>query len=512
MHTLETKIGQMFAVGFDGLRAPDYLLDWLAQGRVGGVILFGRNIDTPQQLAALTTSLHQAAKFPLLIGVDQEGGTVARLRQGFSESPGAMALSAGGDQAETRTEQVSQVMAAELRAMGVNWNYAPVVDISYNAANPSVGTRSFGNDKHRVSALAASAVRGFQAGSVAACAKHFPGLGNTPIDTHVALPSIDTSIADLLANDLLPYRAVMKANIASIMTTHTRFLALDAQHPATLSPIVIPRLLRGELGFNGLVTTDCLEMKAISDNYSPKDSAVLAALASVDMILFSHTPELQEAAYSALLDAVRQERLPLDVVEAANARIAAIKARFPAAPADLSQIRTAQHLAVMQEAARAGVTLLHGTLPPDLSGRVALIEFASVLESGIVESGGQTGLARIMRQRAPQIQTLALRSVGDDLAPALALARQSDLLILATRNAHLIAEQREKAQQLVQAARHVAHVCLRNPYDAPLFSAALTLCTCGDSTPSLEAAVDALLGAFTPTGQLPVAVEGAWQN
>ena len=170
MMTLEEKIGQMFAVGFEGLTAPQHILDWLAEGRVGGIILFARNVDTPAQVAALTASLHLAAKTPILIGIDQEGGTVARMRTGFSESPGVMALSSAIDDAEARVERVSRVLGTELRALGINWDYAPVVDISYNADNPSVGTRSFGSDKERVSRLAAAAVRGFQSGGVAACA------------------------------------------------------------------------------------------------------------------------------------------------------------------------------------------------------------------------------------------------------------------------------------------------------------------------------------------------------
>src|SRR5512142_2070950 len=145
---LEEKVGQMLMVGFQGLEAPSYLLDWLRAGRVGGIILFARNVDSPAQLARLTRSLHEAAKYPLLIGIDQEGGTVARLREGFCESPGAMALSAvtcepGGP---ALAERVDEVLALELRALGINWDFAPALDITYNSANPSLGTRSFGSD------------------------------------------------------------------------------------------------------------------------------------------------------------------------------------------------------------------------------------------------------------------------------------------------------------------------------------------------------------------------------
>lgn len=511
MRTLEEKIGQMFAFGFEGLTAPQYLLDWLAEGRLGGVILFARNIDTPEQVAALTNSLHQAAKTPILIGIDQEGGTVARMRAGFSESPGAMALSASVEETEQRVNRVSWVLGKEMRALGINWVYAPVVDITYNAGNPSLGTRSFGSDKERVSRLAYEAVMALQGSGLAACAKHFPGLGNTAIDTHVALPTLTTSVEDLVANDMEPYRAVMKASVSSIMITHTIFHALDPHYPATLSPIVVPQLLRKTLGFDDMVSTDCMEMKAISDHYGPAESAVLAALATVDMMLFSHTREKQEAAYAGLLAAVQSGRVPLDVIEAANARSDVIKRRYRVTkPPKPEIIRDPEHLKIMQEAARAGLVLIKGDaeLKSERS-RITLIEFASTLESGIVEQGGQTGLARMMQARAPEIKTLALRSVEDGIDEGLSLVENSDLLILATRSAHLNPEQYEKSARLVNAAKQVIHICLRNPYDAVLFpQASAILCTCGDSMPSLEAAVDALLGDVTPSGQLPVPLAG----
>lgn len=508
--SLHDKIGQMLVVGFEGLTAPEHILTWLREGRIGGVILFQRNIDSPAQLAALTQSLHAAARYPCVISIDQEGGTVARLRAGFTESPGAMALSVGDD--EHAAESVSRVLGAELHALGINWNYAPVVDITYNRANPSVGTRAYGTDAARVSRFAAAAVRGFQAAGVAACAKHFPGLGDTPIDTHVALPTLTRSVETLLREDLPPYRAVMEADIASIMVTHARFAELDPQHAATVSPVVVNQLLRDTLGYDGLVTTDCMEMKAIADNYGAGESAVLAALAGIDVILFSHTRSAQEEAYDALLEAAQSGRLPMPVIDAANARIAAFKARYPASAPNLTQIRTVDSLNTVKQAARAGTVLLHneGALPLTPDSQAVVIEFASVLESGIMESGGLTGLASLVQQRAPNIPTVSLRSVGDvpqKYTRALELAQNTPLVVIVTRNAHLIAEQQTRAQQLIDAAQGAVLVCLRNPYDTgALHGARAILCTNGDSTPSLQAAVDALFGEFTPRANFPFRV------
>jgi beta-N-acetylhexosaminidase len=503
--TLETQIGQMLFAGFEGLEAPDYILEWLREGRIGGVILFARNVQSKTQVAALTDALQAAAPYGVIISIDQEGGTVARLREGFTESPGAMAL-ACAEAAEALTERVSRVLAEELRALGIHWTYAPVVDISYNAENPSVGTRSFGSDPARVARLGAAAVRGFQSAGIAASAKHFPGLGDTPIDTHLALPALDTPVETLLKRDLDPYRAAIAAGVASVMLTHVMYTALDAEYPATLSPVVAQRLLRGELAYDGVVSTDCLEMQAITNHYGPGETAVLVALAGIDAVLFSHTRARQEAAYAGLLDAARSGRLPLARIEEANRRLARFKAQYLLPRADLSVVRSPAHLAAAQEAARASITLLRGGEALPLSGAVGVVEFPSIHESGIIESSGLTGLGRRLKARLPQAEVV-IQKAGADSGAAEALAARADRLVLAVRNAHIDPPQRMLARRLMQRARRVVLVCLRNPYDAGVLPGADSIvCTCGDSTPSVEAAADALLGDFRPAGRLPVEV------
>ncbi len=507
---LEDKIGQMLMFGFHGLDAPDYLLSWLREGRVGGVILFARNVESPAQLARLCDRLHGAAKYPLLIGIDQEGGTVARLRQGFSESPGAMALSSALD-GPALAEQVSEMLAREMLALGINWNFAPALDLAYNPANPSVGTRSFGTDPAWVAKMGAAAVCGFQRGGVAACAKHFPGLGNTATDTHLDLPVLDTSVEQLRQQDMQPFRTPIESGIASIMTTHTIFSALDKELPATLSPIIIQRLLREEMCFDGVVVSDCMEMKAISDHYGPGDTAVLGALAGLDVILFSHTAAMQEKAYDALLLAVQSGRVPIEMVENANRRVAALKAAYPAQQTDISVIQQPAHTELVLKAARAGTVLLRdgGLLP--LETDAVLVEFASHLDSGILESGGLSGFAAALRQHFPDLPMVSLGSTPYDssaIERAQKAVQSARTLALATRSAHLNPQQLALARQLMNMAKQVVLVCLRAPYDAEALAGAETIiCTCGDSSPSLEAAGEVLAGLFTPTGKLPVRIQ-----
>jgi len=515
MSSLQEKIGQMLLVGFEGLQAPQYILDWLADGRIGGIILFARNVATPDQLADLIRSLRRAAKHPLLIAIDQEGGTVARLREGFTESPGAMAL--GAADSEALAERVAAALGAELRALGINLNLAPVVDIGHDSSNPVIGTRTLGIDPGRVSRLAVAQVRGFQKAGVGACAKHFPGHGNTPTDSHVSLPVVSGSPDFLWEHDLIPFRAAVEAGIASVMISHVKFEALDARYPSTLSPAIITGLLREQIGFDGLAVTDCMEMQAITQNYGAGESAVLAALAGADAMFFSHTREKQEAAYNALLDAAESGRLPLDRIEQAVARINAFTSRFPGGePGDLSVIRHPDHLAVCRAAAEAGTVLVTANLAtfplhPE-SQRIVLIEFASHLETGVLDQSGLTGLGILLHTQAPHIIHITLDPLepqAETLEEAQRMVRTADVAIVATRSAHLLPRQREIAQELLDMAHHSILLCLRNPYDIEVLDDTDTiLCTCGDGAPSLQAAVDALLGRFTPTGRLPVPVKG----
>jgi beta-N-acetylhexosaminidase len=515
MKSLKDKIGQMLLVGFQGLETPEYILDWLKAGKISGVILFARNVDTPDQLASLCKSIHDVAKYPALIAIDQEGGMVARLREanGFTESPGAMAL-ASAQNSEEQAEIVSAVLGAEMCALGINWNYAPSVDISYNAQNPTVGTRSFGSDKKQVSQIAAAAVRGFQKAGVAACAKHFPGLGDTAIDTHLELAVLDTGLDYLLENDLLPYRVAIEAGLSSIMTTHTLFTALDRTYPATLSPHIIQRLIREELAYDGLVVSDCMEMKAISDNYGAGESAVLGMLAGLDVILISHTRSMQEEAYQAMLNAAHSGRVALEIIDRANARIEKLKTDYKITPSQIGSqsIGSDEHREKTLIAARAGISLVKQNtdllpLPQEL--RIGVVEFASHMESEVMECNEATAFASLLQAVRPDIKIVSLNPSSPSMemtAQAQLLASNVDILLLATRNAHMMPAQKTIAKNVLERAKNSILLALRNPYDAGVLSADAILCSSGDSNPSLAAVIEALQGTFIPSGHLAVEI------
>ena len=299
---------------------------------------------------------------------------------------------------------------------------------------------------------------------------------------------------------MLPYREVIADGLDSVMTTHTTFLALDNDHPATLSPTIIKRLLREELGYDGLVTTDCMEMKAIADHYGAGESAIMALLGDVDIVLFSHTREMQETALDAVTRAVERGRIPLARIESANERRARLLERVAMDEIYTTQVNSTARQESMIEIAAQGLSLLRGLTPEmDFDERVAFIEFASSLESEVMEAGGHTGIRTLLDDMDMHPAYVALKPYGEDalVDEAIAAAKRAKITIIATRNAYLLPEQAERARQIADAAHTVVHVCLRNPYDGDVLNAETVLASCGDSKPQVAAVLRALRGDVT---------------
>jgi beta-N-acetylhexosaminidase len=292
---------------FPGQRAPDWIRGWAERG-LGGVVLFADNVRDGEQVADLSASL-RAEQPDLVVAIDEEGGDVTRLEaRSGSSYPGNLALGAVDDVELTRT--VAAAMAEELRAAGITLNLAPVADINSNPRNPVIGVRSFGSEPDLVARHVAAFVRGTQEQGIAACVKHFPGHGDTSVDSHLELPVVDEGRAELLAGPLLPFGAAVNVGVAAVMTAHILAPRLDAV-PATLSEVLVTDLLRGELGFEGLVVSDALEMRAISGTVGVEEGAVRALAAGVDALCLGHDVDdgVVERVHDALLAAVASGRL-----------------------------------------------------------------------------------------------------------------------------------------------------------------------------------------------------------
>ncbi len=331
---------------FPGHQAPGWVLRALAGG-MAGVTVFGPNIDGQAQLAGLIGELRGAAAEPV-IAIDEEGGDVTRLaHQTGSAYPGNAALGAVDDPALTRA--VYAALGADLAALGVNLNLAPSVDVNTAADNPVIGTRSFGADAALVARHAAAAVAGLQSAGVAACAKHFPGHGSTSVDSHHALATVSGPTELIWARDLPPFAAAVKAGVRAVMPGHLRVPGLTGDLPASLSAAAQTGLLRGDLGFDGVIVSDALEMRAVSEPYGIPEAAVLAVAAGTDLLCFGRDQD--EATYlavrNALVGAVRSGRIPAARIEESAARVAALRrwataARESAATRDRLAGRPAQ--------------------------------------------------------------------------------------------------------------------------------------------------------------------------
>jgi beta-N-acetylhexosaminidase len=345
--SLDRDVAGLFCVGFEGTSPSPEVLELVRRGAYG-IILFARNVVDAPQVAALVAELKRAAARPLLVSIDQEGGRVARLRakQGFTELPPMRAVGSTGD--ERLAFDVGALLGRELRAVGVDQDYAPVVDVDTNPANPVIGDRSFSRDPHDVARMGAALARGLQSAGVAACAKHFPGHGDTSQDSHKALPRLPHALERLRAVELVPFAALARAGVASVMTAHVVFDALDPRRPATLSAPVM-RLLREECGYDGCVVSDDLEMSAVAEHF-PLEEAVPAALgAGVDALLVCHKAEVQHRAIDLARRAVEDGTVSRERLAEARRRVGALLGWAgppPDAASVAARLRTGEHLAL----------------------------------------------------------------------------------------------------------------------------------------------------------------------
>ena len=337
--TIRDTVGQLLMVGFPGTELSREFLDWLHECRPGGVILFSRNLVNPEQVARLTNALQeQAPNPPLLIAIDEEGGLVSRLPRGFTTFPAASKVAAC--HSPDAAHEVAEVTARELRAVGINMNLAPVLDVNSNPANPIIGDRAYGTQPERVCTYGMAVMQGLEDNGIIPCGKHFPGHGDTLTDSHHVLPVVEADRARLEAVELEPFRRAILAGLPAIMTAHVHYPALDAEAPATLSRHILTDLLRNRLDFQGVTLTDDMEMRAILDHQPIGDASVQAVRAGADMILICHQQERQRTAVAAIEQALERGELSWERFTASVARIRALKEKrlAPFQPVDPSRV------------------------------------------------------------------------------------------------------------------------------------------------------------------------------
>jgi len=456
---------------FPGLDPPDWILRGI-EGGLGGICLFSYNVADPEQLAGLTARL-RSQRGDLLIGIDEEGGDVTRLETGRGSSyPGNAALGFVDD--VELTEAVAASIGAELAAVGVNLDFAPVADVNMNPRNPVIGIRSFGAGPELVARHVAAFVTGLQAQGVAACAKHFPGHGDTEQDSHLELPTANSGIRE----GLEPFRAAIAAGVQSVMSAHIRVPELD-EAPATLSQAVIRVLLREELGYDGLVIADALEMKAVSATYGVARGAVLAVAAGVDTLLIGHDLGLEAVAavQSALVDAVESGELPEERLRQAAGRVAGAGAWVSSAAAG---------------AADRGAGRVAAEAALEVDGDVALDSAPLVVElrprANIAAGEAEHSLGAVLTERLPGTESVVLDEAGARRAERM---RDGRRMVLVVRDAHRHPWMRDAADR---AAADAIVVELGLPHWRPAHARGYAA-THGGSRVSYEVLADRLLEA-----------------
>lgn len=534
--TLKEKVGQLFvtyAYGqtADTTNATDVANNQrelgVANGKeliekyhVGGVIYFAwsNNVANPPQIAGLSNGLQRVAtaqrtRIPLLIATDQEHGVVTRVGPPATQLPGSMALGAG--RSETNAYDAAQISGKELRAIGINQNFAPVADVNVNAQNPVIGVRSFGSDPSLVSSLVAATVDGYQDSNVSATAKHFPGHGDTATDSHYGVPIINHSRSEWGSIDAPPFRAAIQRGIDSIMTAHIVVPALDPSgRPATLSKPIITDILRGELGYDGVVITDALTMQGVRDNFGDDRIPVLALQAGVDQLLMP-APGKLDIAYNAVLDAVRSGELTEERIDESVGRVLRLKMKrglFEPENVLVDESKVGSRVGTAAHQARAqGITDATVTLVKDDTDLLPLVAKNSrkVLVTGA--SVTPTLAARIaVRGPAATAYNTGIAPSDASIAGAVERARKSDLVVVATNRAWNSAGQQKLVKELLATGKPIVVVAVRDPYDIAYVTDAPTyVATYSTTAISMESLARVLFGEVQPGGKLPVSVPTA---
>jgi len=506
--SLEQKIGQVMIIGFDGTTVDADLRQMIAEYHVGGVILFARNVQSPAQVAELTNELQSIARESghpgLFIAVDQEAGRVARLTDatGFTEFPSAMALTATGNPQNAR--RVAAAMAAEMRAVGINVDFAPDLDVNNNPSNPVIGIRSFSSDPAKVAEYGVAFANGLQENGVLAFGKHFPGHGDTGVDSHIDLPLVPHDRTRLDQIELVPFKAAIEADIAGIMSAHVTFPAIDATPglAATLSRPVLTGLLRDELGYDGLIVTDSLEMGALAANgYPPPVGAPLALAAGADLLLFNRDHAMHCDAFTNLVQAVRSGIILQEQLDASVRRILQAKQRYGIltpvrvdADAAVDFVKTAEHLALSHELAVKSITLIRDPqtlIPLDANSPILAVEAAAL-------RGQASGLGGT-------VLSIDTQPTESQIADVIHAARDGRMVIFPVYDLALNTQQLKLIKQLVDAGNPVIAIACRNSFDvAHLPENVTVLVSYGFNLPAREALKEVLAGKFQPTGILPV--------
>ncbi|HEU5140112.1 MAG TPA: beta-N-acetylhexosaminidase [Bacillales bacterium] len=519
--TLEEKIGQMVMCGFQGKVPSEGIRRMIHEQRIGGVIYFSRNVESPKQVHQLSYELQEYARenngIPLFIGIDQEGGMVARITDGITLMPGNMALGAVGDVQDV--QRASEISGIELRALGINMNFAPSVDINNNPNNPVIGVRSFGDDPIQVSELGIAAVRGYQKADISAAVKHFPGHGDTADDSHFALPQIPHGRERVREVELVPFKKAIDHGVDMVMTAHIVFPAFDESgNPGTLSSNVVRGLLRNELGYKGVVITDCLEMDAVSETFGTEKAAVMAIEAGADIALVSHREDRQIGAIREIMNAVKNGRISEKRIDESVGRILELKKRRNLEGDSVSweeakeTIFLKENRDFVQKLSEKSITVVkdeNEQIPLDRSKRTFVIcpELQALNAADeSVDQGESLGDFLSEMMDAVTERKIHADPTEEEIERVLYESDSFDQVVVVTYNSSIFRKQVDLVRDLLVRRRDsLVAVAIRNPFDFLEFPEVPVQVAAYESRPlALKSTAKVLTGSIQAHGKLPV--------
>ena len=505
--SLEQRVGQMFMITLHGAGVTEVGAEFLRRWQPGALVLFTSNTGTPAAVTRLTNGYQQVMRDigapPLFISIDQEGGLVQRLTEGFTVWPAPLVITASG-----MAETIGATVGTELAAVGINMNLAPVADLETNRANPIIRRRSFGTDPQLVGEATAAYAQGSRGVGVLATLKHFPGHGDTDKDSHTELPIVTHDRARLDAVEIAAFRIAIEGGAEAVMLAHIWFPALEPEPelPASLSPRVVTGLLREELGFEGIIMTDALDMDSIDTRYSYEEAAVRAVNAGVDLLAPGPGISLtvQERMFNAVLEGVRDGTIDPALIDTAAARILAMKERYglfdwePLDPAGAeARVNAARGTEVVDALFRAGVTIA--------LDRNDLLPLNPLARNTIIFLGTRYQIQAECSTYSPNIRWVGVSDSpsSDEIGWAVEAARDAEAVVVFTQNADEFPRQADLVNALPQ--EKTIGVALFSPYDWQLYpSVAGYVATYSPMRPAVPAACAALFGAIPNVGRLPV--------
>jgi len=494
MNDYRQLAGQLIMIRLFGTELDDDTSAFIRANRIRGACLFRQNMTDRAQLTRFTGALRAAMGPQALIALDQEGGAVVRALW-VPPPPSAMALGAADDAALARA--VGAAVARAVKAMGFNWNFAPVLDLNNNPCNPVIAERSFGADPQRATGLAMAWMAGSESEGVACCVKHFPGHGDTHVDSHRDLPTVDKPLAELERFEFAPFR-IAAPHAPAVMTAHIVYPALDPHNPATMSRAILSDLLREQWGYEGVIITDGMDMHAIAHRYGAGQAAVNALLAGADMVMAIGSRETQEETLDAIAAAIADGRLPLDEVQARLARLDALAARYPAGSAAYlvdNEPGDAAERALMADAWRRALTARGDPRRPAPGSRLRLVARQDVVSDGVSEAGVP---AQAIADSLSRLYDVELATFGDaDSFDWNTLPDDGRFTVLASTS------RRRYGPHARGNWKPDLHLALWNPYQA-LDIDAPALMTYGFAPPALEAVNAWLAGSIEAEGRCPV--------